>query len=137
MVYPGTPSPGVLWRNRQWRLLLNLIDHLPPNCHSNVALANDEEYAEMVLEQSRRERKVGGEEKKAPAPSAVTWSPEMSAMAVMIDKLSILIETNSSKPKQIVPYPRPKTGFDKIADQLSMASKQATHDYLVSKMIAQ
>lgn len=128
------PSPGVLWRQRRWRLLLNLIDHLPPNAHSNVALANDEEYAKMVL----KERLATGldlSENKKSAPDARTWTTEVSMLAAIIDKLSVLAEMQSQNPKQIVPYPRPRTAFDNIEDTVMMAKKQAVHDYLTRQLI--
>lgn len=125
----------MLWRRREWRRLLNLIDHLPPNCFTNAALANDEEYAEAILEH-QRESGVDFSEDKPAGPSAVYWSPEMGQMATLIDKVSTLIEVQSSKPKKVVPYPRPKTAFDEIRDAIMMDRKQKVHNYLVAQLIA-
>ena len=89
----------------------------------------------MVLDQQRAEGLDLSEQKPA-GPSAIYWSPQSAMLAAMIDKLSVLIEAQSSRPKRIVPYPRPRTAFDKVMDQVMMAKKQAVHDYLVGQMIA-
>jgi hypothetical protein len=120
----------VLWRQRKWRLLLNLIDHLPADSHMNAVLLNDLEYARMVkAEQKKRER--SGEESLG--PSIATWSPQVNLLAVIADRLAALIQSNSANPRTVVPYARPKTAFDRL-DREEM---DAVHKRLTAALIPQ
>ena len=102
----------MLWRQRRWRRLLNLIDHLPANSFMNQALVNDVEYARLVTAERKRLEKAG---KKADSgPSMATWSPEMNLLAVIADRLAVLIEVQKTNPRKPVQYPRPKTAFDRL-----------------------
>lgn len=119
----------MLWRQRRWRYLLNLIDHLPIDSYTNALLVNDEEYARMVKKASddakRRGEEVGG-------VSMATWSPVVNLLAVVADRLAVLIELGKEKPGKPVQYPRPKTAFDR----LEVAEMRDIHERLTAALIA-
>lgn len=120
----------MLWRSRQVRRLLNLIDHLPQNTRFYEQVANDEEYAEMLLEAQERAEREGA----APPPTGSpihSWSPEVSILAVVVDKLSVLVEAQKAKPGQVMPYPRPKTAMERV----KLRRRQSQHDNLVAQMV--
>lgn len=120
-----------LWQRRRWRRLLNLIDKLPHTSHTMNALLNDEEYADMVI--AAQERVVGLE---APSgPSLLTWTPEVDTLAVVIDKLSVLIESNKKKPGKVVPYARPKTALARARQAREMQRRQTLHERLTAALI--
>lgn len=109
-------SLGELWRSRQWRELLGLIDHLPPNSHMNQLLMNDEEHLRSALQRQKR----GG----TGASSMSEWSTTNSMLATLIDAVnrnSVITQAVSSsggsKPSY-EPYPRPATALDKIRNDL-------------------
>lgn len=115
----------MLWRQRKWRLLLNLIDHLPADSHMNAVLVNDMEYARMVMTEKKRRERAGLE--VSVGPSIATWSPTVNLLAVIADRLAALIESNSAKPRAVVPYARPKTAFDRLdRDEMEAVHKRLT-----------
>ena len=130
MKYPGLPEPGVLWRQRRWRYLLNLIDRLPAHSHMHAALANDPEWARMV-KQREEERKKAGETLRRGGPSLVEWTPVMEALASVNDRLAALIESNKKKPGKVKPYTRPKTAFD----DLEQLETERVHDNVVAALV--
>lgn len=126
---PGAPSPGELWRSRQWRRLLNYIDQLPSYSRTYAALTQDEEYAEMVLRAQHEAEKAG--HALSSGPSMTTWTPEVAALAQVNDKLSMLIEANKKKPGRIVPYARPSTAFERVKRR----KRHETHERLVAAVL--
>lgn len=119
----------MLWRQRRWRRLLNLIDHLPANSFMNQALVNDEAYARLV--KAERKKLEASGQKADSSPSMATWSPEMNLLAVIVDKLSVLIEIQKTKPSRPVQYPRPKTAFDR----LEVSEMREIHDRLTAALV--
>jgi hypothetical protein len=127
---PGTDL-GELWRSRRWRLLLNLIDHLPRNSYYAQAVANDEEHARMLLESMQGE-------KSDHSPALSTWTQEAAILADLVDAVNALqhtlIAVNSTKgagkPKD--PYPRPKTAIDRVRRQV----RQERHEALANRMLS-
>lgn len=88
--------------------LLDLIDHLPSDSPFTAAVAEDEEYAEMVVDLPDEN----------PAPRLTEFGPEVRALAMIVDKLSYLIsvqyQRSSQRPPRMEPYPRPVTAIDRI-----------------------
>jgi hypothetical protein len=87
----------------------------------------DEEYAEMILNAQEKGtvKSTGG------GPSMTTWTPEHGALAMVIDKLSVLIEINKSKPGQVIPYARPQTALDKVR----FRRQQKKHESIVAMVL--
>lgn len=97
---------GELWRSRQWRKLLNLIDHLPMGSFYNEARGDDEELAQLLADQ--------------PVPEHVErmsqWSHTDVLLAAIYDLLGSLLYVDiASNSKQgsaiprIDPFKRPVT----------------------------
>lgn len=128
--YPGVPEPGVLWRQRRWRYLLNLIERLPAHSHMHAALANDPEWARMVQEREK-EREKAGVKSRPSGPSLVEWTPVVEALASVNDRLAALIESNKKKPGKVKPYTRPRTAFN----DLEQLETERVHDSLVAALI--
>lgn len=115
---------GRLWSERRWRLLLNLIDHLPRNSFFIEAVGNDDELAKL-----------------APASSGPhverlsQWSHESELLAVIIDRLGALVSVEvaaaGGKPPKIEPYARPVTA----AQRARTLSPIGRHEALVARLM--
>lgn len=107
-----------MWRDREWRKILNLIGHLPSWSFYNEARANDEELAEMLAGATMPER----EERVS------DWSPEIGLLAAIYDRVGDLINAviimNGGKKLDTQPLKRPVTAIQK--------ARQA-HDHELSK----
>lgn len=98
---------GVLWGGRRFRLLLNLIDHLPATSLLAEAIADDDEQAELWLA-------VHPETPTAPDPPRLsTWTPEVELLTELADRVSELTQTvvamGGGHPGAVRPLPRPET----------------------------
>lgn len=102
---------GHLWRTRQARRALNLIDHLPPTSHYLAAVANDEDVARQILARGQ-----------APTPSAhpplTEWTPEVAAMVALTDALLsfrwVFMRFNGAKVPAPQPQARPQTALQRV-----------------------
>lgn len=106
-------SLGDMWRDRQWREILSLIDRLPTDSHMNQLMTNDEQHLEEVL----RRQKTG--ESGPNAPSMSDWSLTNSLLATLIDAVNRSTETakgiaNPKSRPSVQPYPRPRTAADAV-----------------------
>lgn len=116
---------GQLWRARRWRKLLNLIDQLPRDSHYVEAQLDDEELAALML--------------TLPAPAASRrmseWTPEVEALAVVIDRLTEVIAVQIAAAGGTAPtfqaYLRPATA----ADRVRARERMANHRALVARLI--
>lgn len=127
-----------LWHGRRWRLLLNLIDHLPRHSFYSEAVANDPEHARL-LAKANAERAAAGEEKKH-TPPMTTWTPEVGAIADLIDAVNgvnyTLKAVNSDKKvKPPEPYPRPVTALQGATKRAQYERRKAAHESLVARVL--
>lgn len=108
-------SLSSLWKSRQWRKLLNLIQSLPPNSLFNEALTNDKETM-MTLHKTQEERRKSGEVDERPVGPRVSQVSEearrLGEVASLIRWLGGVIVTASPKFKggkipKVEPYTRP------------------------------
>lgn len=117
----------MLWRRRQWRLLANLIEHLPRNSHFAEAVLADEEYAEALLKQGLPESSERVSE----------WSPEREALAQIVDALHVLTQVSvaaaGGRPSLVHPTSRPKTALDRAKSD----DRQRRYDELLGRIFGQ
>jgi hypothetical protein len=106
-----------MWRDREWRKMLNLIDHLPGHSFFNEARANDPDIAKMLAEMPT----------PAHSERLSNWTPEIAMLAVIADRLGSLIVVESmigsggkSKP-DIKPLERPQTLLAKMRESSRFA----------------
>lgn len=127
--YAGT-SPGALWRGRQWRYLLNLIDHLPQNTQYYHQLMQDEEHAAAVADW-----KAKHPEEKDDSPPWSTWSPEVELLTRIEDQLKIVANRVVAAQGGKAPKPefasRPKSAIQKAI----LRNRWKQHDALKAKLI--
>lgn len=112
-----------LWRERRWRLLLNLVDHLPSDSHTVAAMADDDELAARLPEP------------KPGPPPLQGWSPEVDKLTLIADRLGELItavhNTVAKKPRRAPrPLPRPQTARDRIKQH----RRRAKHDHIKAQL---
>lgn len=112
-----------LWRKRRWRLLLNVIDHLPSTSHFIAAVADDDELAE------------NSPPPRSGPPALRDWTPEVQYLVALYDRLGELIATvasaNSTKRvKPPKPYPRPVTAYDRVRGR----RRWKQHQWLVEQL---
>lgn len=108
----GKADVGELWRARRWRLLLNLIDHLPPWSHYGAAVADDEDYASAAL----------AREAKPQPPSVAEWTPLVDAVNALVDRVGDLISATAAGRGGRIQIPRrdrPVTAIDRVREQRS------------------
>jgi len=91
--------------------LLDYIDHLPTDSAYFAEVAEDEEYAELLLEQE-----AAGQ--AAPSPPRLTeYGAEVRVMAAVYDRLSYLVAVQIARanktPPRFDPYPRPVTALER------------------------
>lgn len=119
-----------MWNDRRWRLLLNLIDHLPRNSAYVEAQAQDEEAARAYVRAGRSQdpaEEVG--------EKVSEWSSERYALARIEDRLSELIATTvaaaGGKPGRVRYADRPKTAVDRVTIEVGMEK----HGALVARLL--
>lgn len=105
----------MMWRDRRWADLLNLIDWLPRNSAYIEALSDDEEVAEQVLRAPENKRPRGA------GPRISEWSLEVEKMTDVIDRLGevmvAVIASNGGKAPRVRPQQRPKTAIDRLRER--------------------
>lgn len=115
-MYPGT-DPVALWRSRDWRTLLNLIDHLPQNTWYQAAVSEDVDHAVMLLDAMDKAKKDGRPNDGPPRPSLAIWSPEVDMLAKVVDNVAwttyAVSKANGGKPKEPTMVARPATGMER------------------------
>jgi hypothetical protein len=101
---------GELWRARQWRKLLNLIEHLPRNSFFNEARANDPEVAEYLATQP-----LGESEERLS-----NWDSTVEMLALIADRLGLVATITAAaagyKDLKIDPVKRPTTEIQRVRE---------------------
>jgi hypothetical protein len=106
-----------LYESGRWAFALALIDHLPRTSSLAAAIADDDEMADAEVRSA-----PATPAHAAPVPMT-EFSPEVEALAALMDRLGELINTEialkGGKPSSVKPYPRPVTAFDRARARLS------------------
>lgn len=107
-----------LYETGRWAFALNLVDHLPRTSAYSQAVSQDDELAEDVADHASARRQV----------ALTEWSPEVEALAVVVDRLAdvanTIIGVAGGHPSRVPRYPRPVTAFDRVrARRLREAAK--------------
>lgn len=109
-----------LWRRRRWRLLLNVIEHLPRNSHYGEALALDESLVDPNAKPSSNAR-----------PSVREWSPEVELLAAIFDRMNAFIQTQAEKNLRLKPWPGPLTAAE-LLKQYQRAQNRTRLERLIA-----
>jgi hypothetical protein len=114
-----------LWRGAlSPRKVLNLIDHLPATSNYIAAMAGDDQLA-------NQEHASAGPR----GPRLQDWSPEVAALAAVVDRLGELIRIQiaraGKKPPAIRAFPRPVTA----ADRARIRRRHQQHRELVARVL--
>lgn len=136
-------SLGALWRNREWRELLNLIDRLPVHSQYHAAIANDEEYARLVVAaEIEKEEREGPQAERIWRPALTRWTPAREGAAEVVDALrslqyllTIINSKEGSSVKPPEPAPRPETAFESVRRELQAEADQRYYDEIVGKLL--
>lgn len=119
-----------MWRQRQWRDLLVLIDWLPRNSAYMEAISLDEEVAEEMLSQPTDDKK-----RSYNGPRMSEWSVELEKLTDVVDRLGELMQavvaSAGGKPPKIKPQPRPRTAMDRVKERRRMEH----HRKVVSRVL--
>lgn len=129
---------GELWRQRRWRTLLDLIDHLPPHSWYSAAVSGDVEHAEMIAESLAARAEEG--EQTNEGPSLQSWTPEVAAITRLTDevrRLHYIIPAvqgdKGVKPPE--PLPRPHTPLEAAIKRASFNKRMAQHKALAARLL--
>jgi hypothetical protein len=132
-VYPGLDLGG-LWRSRNCRKLLNLIDHLPQNTWYHQAISEDVEHA-MMLIKAREEAEKRGIDPPPSGPALRSWSPEVDIMTRVLDAVNnvayVTGKASGGKGKPPKPAPRPPSAMERAKLRL----RAERHAILVRRML--
>lgn len=90
--------------------LRRLIRQLPRRSRLQLALAEDDEFADRMLDD-------GADDISSSAPSLGDWTPEVAYLASVVDRLgevvSAVLSSSGRKPPKMKPLERPRTAFDR------------------------
>lgn len=121
---------GELWRSRQWRKLLSLIDQLPGTSRLSEAIARDPEHVEQILEAQERAKAAG--EAAPQGPRLVDYTPTVERLDQIIEALQsntrAVLAAGGAKPNNLpkfVPQPRPVTAYDHVQHQRRLAQHES------------
>jgi len=138
-VHAAGADLGALWRDRRWRYLLNLIDHLPTS-HYAHAVSQDPEHAKMLAE-AMVARKADSNALESPkGPPLHSWSPQMAITADLIDSVNrlhyaIWMSNGGKGVKPDDPYPRPTSLVVEATREAEYNRRQKVHKSLVARML--
>ncbi|MGY4543256.1 hypothetical protein ACVWY0_003189 [Arthrobacter sp. UYNi723] len=97
-----------------WRKLANLVRQLPSSSRTTEAMANDDELAEMLVDQPT---------KGDSGPRVSEYSPEAARLDVLVDRISELIAVSiqvaGGKAPRVRPVKRPETAFSRAQKRRS------------------
>jgi hypothetical protein len=115
--------------------MLDLIDRLPRDTYYWQTIMNDPEYVERLVE-ARAKAQERGDEPPSTAPPLNTWSPEVAALADVVDRLAgiayILRKANGDSGAQPPkPSPRPIT----LMPQYEAKRRREQHEKLTARLI--
>lgn len=108
---------------------------LPQHSNTKAALANDDEFARMVLDgRDDSDLRASSSGNKA-AVTLAEFTPEVAALYDVIDRLGDvcagLVNLGGKKPRQQRPVPRPKSAFERVA----IENRRTAHRSLVSRVL--
>lgn len=132
-MYPGT-DPGALWRNREWRKLLNLIERLPFDSQLKEAQLNDPEYV-ASLEEARKRAETEGKRVREghPVSEASAEVRELRRMRQEIQALrNVVLTFAGGKASPIKPEPLLMAGTNS-ADEAR--ERQIKHERLAARLL--
>jgi hypothetical protein len=98
----------------RWRLILNVVDHLPAYSAYGDAVAQDDDLAAELAAEPPRERGAPG------GPAVGEWSPTVAALTELVDVVA-LIRTEmwslagQKRPPRYSPSPRPAGAAERVA----------------------
>lgn len=125
---------GRLWRERRWRLLLNLIDHLPRDSYYVEARADDEELAGEVLDLTDA---LG--EAAVPKARLSEFDPMVERLTDLYDRMGDLIAAvvaaAGAKPPKVQRAPRPETAAERLRKARDQRQRHETHAALVAALL--
>jgi hypothetical protein len=133
------PDLGAMWRRRDWRRLLNRIDHLPRTSWYSMAVANDEEHAEALARAQGVAKKDDGPYR----PPMTYFSPEYEMLMNLVNEVRLLrgitVAVNTAKGKASSPemLQGPSTAYARVVRRVDKERMQKQHNRLVSALLPQ
>jgi hypothetical protein len=123
---------GALWRSRRWRLLLNIIDHLPRNSYYQEAVSKNKEHVQNIAEA------MGGKKDgEAYRPPMHTYSTEVELLQFLCNQIMLLRHESAqanSKPDLLLP---PESGVTDARKHIEWKRRKAKHEALVARVLPQ
>lgn len=129
--YPGHDL-RYLWQTRQWRLLINLIEHLPYDSHLREAQLNDPWYVQALVEAKAEQAGVEAPARGVPVSE---WSQEVAILSQLgsdVRALTAVVQSALGAKARPKPYDGPIT----VVGKAERASRQEKHESLANRMLA-
>lgn len=122
--------------------MFRLIEHLPWHSAYKKALADDDEYAELLLARKRTAeralRAAGRAVPSDPLISIADWDPEREQTAQLMDAIAVLRAAviaphmpRGKKPPKVRPAPRPDTALRRAERRAELEK----HKSIVAKVL--
>lgn len=115
------------WQARRWRRLLNLLDGLRRTSHVYEAMTQDDELADMWLEQERRDKTAAA---RKPRRRMTEFSLEAELMSYAVDRLGELIQAHATgkgaRRRKVEPMPRPETALQRARERRARTQHRFT-----------
>ncbi len=116
------------WQSRRWRRLLNLLDGLRRTSHVHEVMVQDEDLAELVLEQERRSK--ADTAPKRSRRRMTEFSVEAELLSYAVDRLGELIVASAvgkgGRRRKVEPMPRPETALHRVRQRRALRRHQYT-----------
>jgi hypothetical protein len=127
------------WRERRFRFLLNMIDHLPSATWYYEAVMSDPDHIDAIVKAEREAPQDEGDGKPK-APPFHTWSPELAAITDVLDAVRDVAHTvaqvqSEKKIKQPPRAPRPVSPLEEARREAAAARRLAKHRALAKRLL--
>ena len=127
------------WRERRFRFLLNMIDHLPSATWYYEAVMSDPDHIEAIVK-AEREAPQGDDDEKPAGPPFHTWSPELAAITDVLDAVRDVAHTvaqvqSEKKIKQPARAPRPTSPLQEARKAAQAARRLERHKALAKRLL--
>ena len=133
-----------MWQAREFRRLLNFVDHLPANTWYHEAVVNDPDHVRQLVEAEEHRKDQAGDEGdgKPPSPPLHSWSPEVAKLTEVLDavrdvswKVEAVQSEKGKAPKHPPPAPRPSSPLDAARKQMAHERRLKKHKRLAARIL--
>lgn len=125
---------AVLWKQRRWQYLLDIIDRLPRTSALAEAMAEDEQLADRMLARADTDTNAP---RRPPSRRVSEYSAEVELLSALLDRVGEVVQavaaSAGAKPRKVTPAPRPVTAMERARTRRA----KAKHRDVVARVLPQ